>query len=70
MIVHRRISGCSQSSFDQLGFKLKLKEYKCDGKSHPLCTISNRIDTGNDYSTYHPGYVLVLQVPPTPSSFS
>lgn len=34
--LHCRISGCSHSSLDQLGFGLKLNEYKCDLRSQPL----------------------------------
>ena len=43
--LHCRISGCSQSCFDQLGFKLKLNEYRCEGRSQPL----------EDLSAFHAG---------------
>jgi hypothetical protein len=34
--IYCKISGWSASTFDQFGFRLKLKEYKCVGISQPL----------------------------------
>jgi hypothetical protein len=70
MFLQFKISGPSHSSFDQLGFRLKWKEYRCVGTSHPLHGRQlSDLDMAEE-SAHTPGYLFVRHVPPTPSSFS